>query len=171
MPFCGADAERDSHLSAAEEKRDGALSGRAATLSTRVAAVEARRTGLARLQTPSIGPEGTERLHCNSEISGGEGSLQCITPAIFASNASARYFTNGHHDPERASTYTHHMKDALFMMPTPRVLANVVDQLDAIDMADRDTKGDLYEYMLGKIASAGQNGQSKYEVAESGRCL
>src|SRR5436190_2003764 len=67
--------------------------------------------------------------------------------------------SNGHDDPERASTYTHHMKDALFMMPTPRVLANVVDQLDAIDMADRDTKGDLYEYMLGKIASAGQNGQ------------
>ena len=57
------------------------------------------------------------------------------------------------------STYSHHMKDAIFMMPTPRVLANVVDQLDAIDMADRDTKGDLYEYMLGKIASAGQNGQ------------
>ncbi|MBW3565477.1 MAG: type I restriction-modification system subunit M [Acidobacteria bacterium] len=67
--------------------------------------------------------------------------------------------SNGHDDPERASTYTHHMKDAIFMMPTPRVLANVVDQLDAIDMADRDTKGDLYEYMLGKIASAGQNGQ------------
>jgi len=62
-------------------------------------------------------------------------------------------------DGEAASTYTHHMKDALFMMPTPRVLANVVDQLDAIDMADKDTKGDLYEYMLGKIASAGQNGQ------------
>ena len=48
--------------------------------------------------------------------------------------------SNGHDDPERASTYTHHMKDAIFMMPTPRVLANVVDQLDAIDMADRDTK-------------------------------
>ena len=60
---------------------------------------------------------------------------------------------------EAASTYTHHMQDALFMIPTPRVLANVVDQLDSIDMADRDTKGDLYEYMLGKIATAGQNGQ------------
>ena len=60
---------------------------------------------------------------------------------------------------EGGSTYSHHMKDATFMMPTPRVLANVVDQLDDIDMADRDTKGDLYEYMLGKIASAGQNGQ------------
>jgi type I restriction enzyme M protein len=66
--------------------------------------------------------------------------------------------TGGDGDPEH-STYTHHMRDALFMMPTPRVLANVVDQLDSIDMADRDTKGDLYEYMLGKIASAGQNGQ------------
>jgi type I restriction enzyme M protein len=62
-------------------------------------------------------------------------------------------------DAEGDSTYSHHMKDATFMMPTPRVLANVVDQLDGIDMADRDTKGDLYEYMLGKIASAGQNGQ------------
>ena len=62
-------------------------------------------------------------------------------------------------DGKEDSTYSHHMKDALFMMPTARVLANVVDQLDGIDMADKDTKGDLYEYMLGKIASAGQNGQ------------
>ncbi len=65
----------------------------------------------------------------------------------------------GEHDGEGGSTYSHHMKDALFLMPTPRVLANVVDQLDGIEMADADTKGDLYEYMLGKIASAGQNGQ------------
>ncbi|MDC0088127.1 type I restriction-modification system subunit M [Akkermansiaceae bacterium] len=57
------------------------------------------------------------------------------------------------------STYAHHMKDAMFMLPSSRLLANVVDQLDGIDMADKDTKGDLYEYMLGKIASAGQNGQ------------
>ena len=65
----------------------------------------------------------------------------------------------GEADGEGGSTYTHHMRDALFMMPTPRVLTSVVDQLDSINMEDRDTKGDLYEYMLGKIASAGQNGQ------------
>ena len=65
----------------------------------------------------------------------------------------------GQADGEGGSTYTHHMKDALFMIPAPRVLATVVDQLDGIDMADRDTKGDLYEYMLSKIATAGQNGQ------------
>ena len=51
------------------------------------------------------------------------------------------------------------MEDALFLIPTARVLANVVDQLDGVDMADSDTKGDLYEYMLSKIATAGQNGQ------------
>ena len=62
-------------------------------------------------------------------------------------------------DGEGDSTYSHHMKDALFMIPTPRVLASVVDQLDSIDMTNTDTKGDLYEYMLGKIATAGQNGQ------------
>ena len=62
-------------------------------------------------------------------------------------------------DGEGDSTYTHHMKDAIFIMPTPRLLANVVDQLNSIVMDDADTKGDLYEYMLGKIASSGQNGQ------------
>ncbi len=57
------------------------------------------------------------------------------------------------------STYAHHMKDARFTIPTPALLAKVVDLLDRVPMDDRDTKGDLYEYMLGKIASAGQNGQ------------
>jgi type I restriction enzyme M protein len=57
------------------------------------------------------------------------------------------------------STYAQHMKDARFTIPTPALLAKVVDMIDKVPMDDRDTKGDLYEYMLGKIASAGQNGQ------------
>jgi type I restriction enzyme M protein len=57
------------------------------------------------------------------------------------------------------STYAHHMKDARFTIPTPALLTKVVDLLDHLPMDDRDTKGDVYEYMLGKIASAGQNGQ------------
>ncbi|MEO5812850.1 MAG: class I SAM-dependent DNA methyltransferase [Rhodanobacter sp.] len=57
------------------------------------------------------------------------------------------------------STYAVHMKDARFTIPTPALLAKVVDLLDQVPMGDRDTKGDLYEYMLSKIASAGQNGQ------------
>ena len=43
--------------------------------------------------------------------------------------------------------------------PLRRCLQKAVDGLDAIPMVDRDTKGDVYEYMLSKIATAGQNGQ------------
>lgn len=57
------------------------------------------------------------------------------------------------------STLSEHMKDARFTIPTPALLAKVVDMLDDIPMENRDTNGDLYEYMLSKIASAGQNGQ------------
>src|SRR5437588_240883 len=57
------------------------------------------------------------------------------------------------------STYAHHMKDARFTIPTPGLLAKVVDLIGDVPMEDRDTKGDLYEYMLSKIATAGQNGQ------------
>ena len=57
------------------------------------------------------------------------------------------------------STHAKHMRDARLAIPTARLLQKAVDGLDAVPMVDRDTKGDVYEYMLSKIASAGQNGQ------------
>lgn len=57
------------------------------------------------------------------------------------------------------SAFSKYMKGATFMIPTPRLLAQVVEMLSNIDMSDRDTKGDVYEYLLSKIATAGQNGQ------------
>jgi len=57
------------------------------------------------------------------------------------------------------STYARHMKDARFTIPTPALLDKVVQLLEDVPLADRDTKGDAYEYMLGKIATAGRNGQ------------
>ncbi len=59
----------------------------------------------------------------------------------------------------RSAAFSKYMKGATFMIPTPRLLAQVVEMLSNIDMSDRDTKGDVYEYLLSKIASAGQNGQ------------
>ena len=59
----------------------------------------------------------------------------------------------------QGSAYARHMRDARFQMPSPALLAKVVDKLDKLDMRSRDTKGDVYEYMLSKIATAGQNGQ------------
>ncbi|GAB5390151.1 MAG: class I SAM-dependent DNA methyltransferase [Alphaproteobacteria bacterium] len=60
---------------------------------------------------------------------------------------------------EQGSSYGRHMKDARLGFSNPALLVKAVEMLDAIPMQDRDTKGDLYEYMLGKIASAGKNGQ------------
>jgi type I restriction enzyme M protein len=57
------------------------------------------------------------------------------------------------------SLYARHMDGARFTIPTAALLGKVVDLIEAIPMEDRDTKGDLYEYLLSKIASAGHNGQ------------
>ena len=57
------------------------------------------------------------------------------------------------------SSHAQHMAGARFTIPTAALLQKAVDGLDAVPMADRDTKGDVYEYMLSKIATAGQNGQ------------
>lgn len=57
------------------------------------------------------------------------------------------------------STYSIHMKDARLTIPTPSLLARAVDMLDDIPMENRDTNGDLYEYLLGKLANAGVSGQ------------
>jgi len=57
------------------------------------------------------------------------------------------------------TSYTKHMQGARFTIPTPMLLSTAIDLLDKIPMQDRDTKGDLYEYMLGKLSSSGQLGQ------------
>jgi len=57
------------------------------------------------------------------------------------------------------SVFNKYMKGATFMIPTPRLLQLVVDLLSDVEMNDRDTKGDVYEYLLSKIATAGTNGQ------------
>lgn len=57
------------------------------------------------------------------------------------------------------TTYGAHMRDARFTIPSAALLGKVMDQLDGIPIKDRDTNGDLYEYLLSKIASAGVNGQ------------
>ncbi len=57
------------------------------------------------------------------------------------------------------TTFAKHMSDAIFMIPKAQVLDKVVNLIDKIPMDDRDTKGDLYEYMLSKLQSSGTNGQ------------
>ncbi|MCI9283842.1 MAG: SAM-dependent DNA methyltransferase [Lachnospiraceae bacterium] len=62
-------------------------------------------------------------------------------------------------------TYAKYMADAIFKVPTPQLLEKIVTSLDDIyvfvnRMPDkRDVRGDLYEYMLSKLSTAGTNGQ------------
>ncbi|MGG1637632.1 type I restriction-modification system subunit M [Paenibacillus sp. NRS-1760] len=63
-------------------------------------------------------------------------------------------------DPTTA--FARYMQDAIFLMPTPQVLQKIITGLDELyehDIKELDMQGDLYEYMLGKLATAGQNGQ------------
>lgn len=57
------------------------------------------------------------------------------------------------------TAFSRYMKDTVFLIPTAKVLAKVVDGIDDLDMDNKDIMGDVYEYLLGKIAAAGENGQ------------
>ncbi|GAA4798283.1 class I SAM-dependent DNA methyltransferase [Olivibacter ginsenosidimutans] len=55
--------------------------------------------------------------------------------------------------------FSQYMRGATFMIESANLLDRVVQQIDKLPLQNRDTKGDLYEYMLSKIAEAGTNGQ------------
>ncbi len=60
---------------------------------------------------------------------------------------------------DKESAFTRYMDDAIFMIPTPQMLEKIVTNIDLLPLSDGDTKGDLYEYLLSKVATAGTNGQ------------
>ena len=60
---------------------------------------------------------------------------------------------------EKDSTFAEYMADAQLMIVKPSLLVSAVNMIDALPLAEGDTKGDLYEYLLGKLTTAGINGQ------------
>ena len=59
----------------------------------------------------------------------------------------------------RESAYSRFMANAAFLIQSPRTLLKVVTDIDSLDMNNRDTMGDVYEYILDKMAATGNNGQ------------
>ncbi len=68
------------------------------------------------------------------------------------------------------SSFTHHMKNAVFIIPKPSLMVEAVKTIDEIfeemekdsqekGQAFQDIQGDVYEYLLSEIATAGKNGQ------------
>jgi len=64
----------------------------------------------------------------------------------------------------RSAAFSKFMKGATFMIPTPRLLAQVVEMLSNVDMSNRDTKGDLYEFLLSKIAVMHPDYRTFYKI-------
>ena len=63
---------------------------------------------------------------------------------------------------DEQSAFSRYMSDALFLFPTPQIVERVVTGLDDLyqhDLSGLDVQGDLYEYMLDKLATSGKNGQ------------
>lgn len=80
-----------------------------------------------------------------------------VWPDAPAGNAQA-----AQNDPQENTAFARYMSDAMFLIPTPQVLQKIITGLDDLyehDLSEQDMQGDLYEYMLGKLATAGQNGQ------------
>ena len=71
-------------------------------------------------------------------------------------------FIKGLHS-DKDSAYARYMGDAIFKIPTPGLLSNIIDGIDGLNIQEAaeggDSKGDLYEYLLSKVATAGTNGQ------------
>jgi len=59
----------------------------------------------------------------------------------------------------KESAYSKFMANASFLIQSPRTLVKIVEGIDSLDMNNRDTMGDVYEYVLGKMAASGNNGQ------------
>ena len=73
------------------------------------------------------------------------------------SNKVFPFIKNLHQDGD--SAYARYMGDAIFKIPTAAMLSKIVDGIDKLELGDEDSKGDLYEYLLSKVATAGTNGQ------------
>ena len=62
-------------------------------------------------------------------------------------------------DLKGSSTFSEYMKDAQLMVQKPSLLVSAVNMIDKLPIIDGDAKGDLYEHLLGKLTTAGINGQ------------
>tara|TARA_B100001248_G_C27376708_1_gene454669 strand:+ start:148 stop:1662 length:1515 start_codon:yes stop_codon:yes gene_type:complete len=96
-------------------------------------------------------PKGKEKLRWNN--------LKNLAPEEMYNIVDKEAFPFLQYLGKDESSYIKHMQGARFTIPSPKLLSDAIDLLDKIPMEERDTKGDLYEYMLGKLSSSGQLGQ------------
>ncbi|WP_407951123.1 N-6 DNA methylase, partial [Parvibaculum sp.] len=57
------------------------------------------------------------------------------------------------------TAFAEFMKDAQLMIQKPSLLVKAINMIHELPLTEGDTKGDLYEYLLSKLTTAGINGQ------------
>ncbi len=83
-------------------------------------------------------------------------------PNIDANGKTIETASADNAESEDLTAFSRYMEDAMFLIPTPQVLQKIITGLEDLyehDLTGLDMQGDLYEYMLGKLSTAGQNGQ------------
>jgi type I restriction enzyme M protein len=104
------------------------------------------------------GEEGQKIRWSNFRHLGGESMLPLVRDKVFPHFRTLG--TNGHQSKdEPKNTFAEYMKDAQLMIQKPSLLVSAVNMIEELPLAQGDTKGDLYEYLLGKLTTAGINGQ------------
>lgn len=68
-------------------------------------------------------------------------------------------FIKGELGSSKDTAFAKYMKDAILVVSNARTLTRIVDKLEEIDLSNKDIMGDVYEYLLSKLAASGQNGQ------------
>ena len=90
---------------------------------------------------------------------GAETMLPLVRDKVFPHfREMAKASTESRSEGERTS-FGEYMKDAQLMIQKPSLLVQAVNMIDALPLTAGDTKGDLYEYLLSKLTTAGINGQ------------
>lgn len=103
------------------------------------------------IENPIFGPDQQQLRWSRFKDKDAENMFQIVSQEVFPFMKEL--------SADQNSAFSKFMKGATFMIGTANLLEKVVTLLSDIDMQDRDTKGDLYEYLLSKISSAGANGQ------------
>lgn len=97
-----------------------------------------------------FGPKQQELRWSSFKNLGGEQMLKLLRDEVFPF-----FRTIG----GNASAFGEYMKDAQLLIQKPSLLVSAVNMIDRLPLTEGDTKGDLYEYLLSKLTTAGINGQ------------
>ncbi len=107
-------------------------------------------TGFGRQPNKNFGPDQQDLRWGHWRNLGGEAMLTHVRDRVFPHLRDLG---------GRGSTFGEYMKDAALFIQKPSLLVSAVTQIEQLPLANSDIKGDLYEYMLGKLTTAGINGQ------------